>query len=151
MQSRTQWMYILIALIALFGVLNAGYLVWTSITGTAPTCNFIKGCDVVASSSYSYIFGIPLSLFGVFFYTLVFGFALWRIIVPQEAVLKYIFPLSIIGFVLSLYFLYLQAFVIEAYCEYCLFSLFDATVLFALSTYMWMRRSEEGTMEELET
>lgn len=148
MKNRTQWTYIIIAIVSALGVINAGYLTWTALAGVPPTCNFIHGCAEVAASPYSKIFGIPLALFGVFFYALIFGFALWRLLMPQVKVLQYIFPLSIIGFILSLYFLYLQAFVINAFCEYCLFSLFDATVLFIIALYLWMERKRSDTIEE---
>ena len=150
MEKRIRWIFVLVAAVAVLGIANAGYLAWTALIGVPPTCNFIHGCAEVAASPYSTVLGVPLALFGVLFYVMIFGFAVWRIIIPDAPVLKYVFPLSALGFLLSLYFLYLQAFVIGAFCEYCLFSLFDATVLFIISTYLWMSRNKEGTIEKLE-
>lgn len=150
MKKRIKWLFILIAVVSVLGILNAGYLAWTALIGVSPTCNFIHGCAEVAASPYSTVLGVPLALFGVLFYAMIFGFSLWRIVVPSAPALKYIFPLSILGFLLSLYFLYLQAFVINAFCEYCLFSLFDATVIFIISTYLWMTRKKEGSIEKIE-
>jgi uncharacterized membrane protein len=143
--------FILVAIIAALGTVNAGYLAWTALVGVAPTCNFIHGCDVVAASPYSQIFGIPLALFGVFFYLSIFSFSIWRVFVSTAPAIWYILLLSTVGFILSLYFLYLQAFVIEAFCEYCLFSLLDATVLFTLSFYLWKRQDKQGSMEVLKS
>lgn len=126
-------------LFAVLGVVNASYLAYTSFMGIAPTCTLLSGCDLVAASPYSRVFGVPLSLFGVFFYAAVAGFAAWGLGAPAVRVALFMLPLTTLGFLLSLYFLYLQAVVIQAYCQYCLFSLFDATVLFGISLSMFFR------------
>ena len=135
------------SIIGVLGIVNAGYLAYAAFLGDSPTCFLKSGCDIVAASPYSRVFGVPLALFGVFFYTLVAGFALWGIASKSAPVHAYLVPFTTLGFLLSLYFLYLQAFVIGAYCEFCLFSLFDATVLFllfvaySLSGYvLWVKR-----------
>jgi uncharacterized membrane protein len=139
----TRFFFVSIAVAAFLGVLNAGYLAWSAALGNAPTCFLNSGCDIVASSPYSKVFGIPLATFGVFFYTMIFGFALWRVFVPKAPALWYLFPLATLGFLLSLYFLYLQAVVIDAYCEYCLFSLIDATIIFVCAAYLWLRDKKD--------
>jgi len=123
-------------LFSVLGALNAGYLSFTALSGVAPICNFVHGCDLVAASPYSRIFGVPLALFGVFFYSIIAGFSLWGWVSAQAPVRIYLRTLTALGFILSLYFLYLQWVVIEAFCEYCLFSLFDASVLFILSFFV---------------
>jgi len=140
--------FLLVALIAFIGILNAGYLAWSALIGDAPTCFLNSGCDVVARSEYSKIFGIPLATFGVFFYSMIFGFALWKIKVPTVSVVPFLLPLALLGFLLSLYFLYLQAFAIKAYCEYCLFSLFDATVIFVATLYTRSKQKRQNNLQE---
>lgn len=146
MPTSHRSLFILIAFVGFLGVVNAAYLSWSAFLGDAPTCFLNSGCDVVAASSYSRVFGIPLATFGVFFYSLITLFALWRITTPRALVLPYLLPLAGLGFLLSLYFLYLQAFVIGAYCEYCLFSLFDATLIFSATLYMWVTARKQGTL-----
>ncbi|MEK7613686.1 MAG: vitamin K epoxide reductase family protein [Patescibacteria group bacterium] len=128
---------IISVVLALVGVVNATYLAYTSFAGISPLCTIISGCDLVAASPYSRVFGVPLSLFGVFFYLLLAGFSLWGIINPLKKVSLYLVGATTLGFLLSLYFLYLQAFIIKAFCQYCLLSLFDATVLFILALCVW--------------
>lgn len=146
MKNKQKMIYGSIGVVAVLGVVNAGYLALTALAGASPVCNFIHGCDLVAASPYSRIFGIPLALFGVFFYSLITGFAFWGVCSKQVMVRMYILPLATIGFLLSLYFLYLQAFVIQAFCEYCLFSLFDATLLFVLS--LLIPKERDGILDE---
>lgn len=134
--------------VAILGIVNALYLAWAAMMGSAPTCFLNSGCDIVAASPQSRVFGIPLANFGVLFYTMIAGFSLWGFVSREAPAVQYVLPLSALGFLLSLYFLYLQAFVIHAYCEYCLFSLFDATVLFLLALYLWLVRKEQGRIEE---
>lgn len=135
-------------LFALLGIMNASYLSWSAMLGAAPTCFLNSGCDIVAASPYSRVFGIPLALFGVFFYTMAAGFSLWGVLKKNAPVPPFLLGLASVGFALSLYFLYLQAFVIGAYCEYCLFSLFDATALFLIALILVIRRASLREYEE---
>lgn len=138
---------ILFAFVAFLGIINAGYLSFISLSGGVPSCNFLAGCDIVAKSTYSKVFGIPLSLFGVFFYFTAGALAVLALFERTKRLLQVIFLLTAFGFILSLYFLYLQAFVINAYCEYCLFSLFDSVILFLLALYL-MRKFKKYNQEE---
>ena len=124
------------------GTLDSAYLALTALSGVSPVCNFIHGCDLVAASPYSQVFGIPLAVFGVFFYTVIMGLGLWGMTHKNIRAAPFLLFFTVPGFLLSLYFLYLQAFIIRAYCEYCLFSLVTATVLFWLS--LWMHRLEKS-------
>lgn len=137
MSSRRSLLLSIAALFAFLGIINASYLAYTSFMGIAPTCTLFDGCDLVAASPYSRVFGVPLSVFGIFFYTATLGFAAWGLASRVARVAQFLLPLTTLGFLLSLYFLYLQAVVIQAYCQYCLFSLFDATVLFALALVVY--------------
>ena len=147
MEKKERRFYLLIAFIALLGVVNAGYLAWSAAIGDAPTCFLNSGCDVVAASPYSRFMGIPLATFGVFFYAMLTGFAVWKLFIHEALALRFMLPLASMGFILSLYFLYLQAFVIHAYCEFCLFSLFDATLIFLTTLFLWRKRRRQGMME----
>lgn len=150
MSSRRPLLLGIAALFAFLGIINASYLAYTSFMGIAPTCTLFDGCDLVAASPYSRVFGVPLSVFGVFFYTAALGFAAWGLMARAARIAHFLLPLTTLGFLLSLYFLYLQAAVIQAYCQYCLFSLFDAAVLFVLALVVFRneRRSEGARVVE---
>lgn len=147
--SRRSAFFVVLAIVSILGIVNAGYLSLMALSGEAPNCNFIQGCDLVAASPHSKVLGIPLAIFGVFFYTVALGMVGWAFISRTRAALVLLFATATLGFILSLYFLYLQAFVIRAYCEYCLFSLFDATVLFILSGFLlWVFSKRESEVED---
>ena len=46
---------------AIFGLVDAGYLVWLKYGNDDILC--VGGCDVVNSSKYSEVFGIPIAIF----------------------------------------------------------------------------------------
>lgn len=137
---------VLIAIVALLGLLDASYLYLTSYYGESPVCNFTKGCDVVAASPYSKVFGIPLSLIGAFFYIVTIGFALWALTLKDASARWWLLGVAVIGTASSIYFLILQAFFIKAWCEYCLFSAFVTFVLLGLS-YWYFVKNRVSTSE----
>src|SRR3989338_2273992 len=78
-------------------------------------------CDLVNSSVYSELFGIPIALLGFFFYATVFMvaiFALWKP-AHAEVPLVIIHGLTIFSIFFSIYLFYIAKFVIGALCPYC--------------------------------
>ncbi len=124
----------LFLLFAVSGIFDSIYLTLTYYTNTALTCGILDGCNIVAQSEYSSIFGIRLSVFGIFYYTLLTLFAIILFFVyVRRILLQFLIVLTSIGFISSIYFTYLQLFVINAVCIYCLWSAFSSTLLFILS------------------
>ncbi len=117
------------------GLIDALYLYSKSITGSPLSCSLIKGCNIVAASSYSKVFGVPLSLFGVFFYIGVLGLVALSLYRPTPTLRKLLFMVTIVGVLFSAYFTYLQAFVIQAFCQYCLISATTSLILFGLTAW----------------
>jgi uncharacterized membrane protein len=80
-------------------------------------------------SSYARVGGIPVASFGVLAYFSVFAFATFAAFGYGRARL---FLISTIGamFLGTLWLLYVQAFLLHAYCRYCLFS---AAITFLLA------------------
>ena len=124
----------LIYLFSVIGLLNTTYLVYHKIRGTDVKCLFFpkKWCRKVQYSKYSKTFGIPNSVAGFFFYL--------AIIILMTLFIKgfiVFFPaqvIIIIGFLFSLYFMYVQAFILKAYCTWCVLSFVNFSVMFV---FMW--------------
>lgn len=122
----------LIILLGLVGLGVSAYLSIKQITGTEiGTCPiFGGGCSDVLHSTYSRFLGIPLAYYGVLFYTLItICAALWRFGHKQQFrdLTAY---LALIGFIDSAIFIYIQGFLIGAFCFYCVVSAVTATLLF---------------------
>jgi uncharacterized membrane protein len=113
---------------AVLGIIVSLYLLinkWTSNSfWFCPT----NGCNQVASSSYSEIFGIPVSLIGVIGYIVILNLLLFSIKKPFFAMLYWIIVL--IGFCFSLYLVYVSVFLIKTICFWCMISFIIITYLF---------------------
>lgn len=128
-----------ILVVAFIGFLDATYLTAKRFTGSPLTCYFFGGCEKVNASPYSLIFGVPLSLYGSLFYLAVVLSAVAYLQKKQVIVAKLLMGLTTAGFLMSMYFFYLQAFVIGAYCFYCVVSIFTSSTNFILMLVAWKK------------
>jgi len=98
-------------------------------TGETLSCGGSPDCFRVLGSSYSKVGGIPVALLGAVAYFGVFTFATFAAFGYARA---RVLLMLIVGamFLATLWFLYVQAFVLHAYCRYCLFS---AAIIFLLA------------------
>ena len=123
----------LLFIVALLGLLVSGYL-WFIYVGNkeAVLCLDGSGCDKVRTSEYGRIGGIPTPMFGVAYYTLL---ALGAIALTPANVSWMRFPMTLltgIGLVVSAWFTYLEAFVIEAWCTWCVVSAILSVIAFVI-------------------
>ncbi|MEK7154145.1 MAG: vitamin K epoxide reductase family protein, partial [Patescibacteria group bacterium] len=102
-------------------------------------CPIFGGCDKVLISPYSAVGGIPVALFGAVYYLTIFILGIAYFDTGRARVLKLAVSLTPLGLIASLWFLYLQLFVIKALCFYCLLSLVTSTLLFILGLLMRSR------------
>jgi uncharacterized membrane protein len=122
-------LYLLVGLFSLAGLADATYLTVQSLTGEAVACGGSANCSEVLGSAYAHIGGIPLAAFGALGYFGAFSFATFAGFGYRRA------STFLAGTVwsmvaVSLWLLYLQAFVLHAFCRYCLFS---AAITFLLA------------------
>jgi uncharacterized membrane protein len=131
-ENRLQTLVWLLIIFSLIGFGDALYLTVKHYTGGPIVCSILDGCEVVTTSEYSRIFGIPTALLGTIYYLIVF---LGSVIYKESGnlkILKNISLLTVVGLLASAWFVYLQAFVINAFCLYCLASATTSTILFVL-------------------
>lgn len=132
----------IIAIAALVGFSDAVYLTAAHYSGEAVTCSLINGCSLVLSSSWATFLGAPVSLIGAAYYGSILLGVLAYIYTQKRILLSLLLAMTTIGVVISLAFLYLQLFVIEAVCEYCLLSLISTLTawggVLALTRQSWV-------------
>jgi uncharacterized membrane protein len=127
--ARASHFFIIIALIALLGLADATYLTVSHLAGDTSVCGASQPCSIVLGSKYAVIGGIPTAAFGVLAYFSAFSAATLAAFGYRRA--RTFLTLIIVGmFAVTLWFLYLQAFVLHAFCPFCLFS---AAVTFCLA------------------
>ena len=121
-------LYIAAALLSVLGLADALYLTIEHVTGKSVQCTIISGCSEVLSSPYAVIAGIPLAAVGAAAYFTVFSLATLAAF-GYRAAGTLLTPLISAMFFVSLWLIYLQAFVIREFCQYCLFSAAITTCL----------------------
>jgi uncharacterized membrane protein len=134
--KKVAWIYLIAAIVSLIGLGDAIYLTIQDITGESLRCTIISGCSEVLSSKYAHVGPIPLASVGAFAYFIFFSMALlaafgYRFLRPLLLILVSFM------FLATLWLLYLQAFVIRHFCQYCLLSAavtITLTVLIALAS-----------------
>ena len=110
---------LVLSVLALVGLGIATYLLAVRVLGEAPACGPLKGCETVAASEYATIAGIPVALFGVLFSVVLLGACLawWRR--ADRRALYAAYGLGLAGILAVFYLTYLELFVIEAICVWC--------------------------------
>ena len=119
--------YVAAAVISLLGLADATYLTIEHVTGKSVRCT-LEGCSEVLSSPYAVVRGVPLALIGAAAYFTVFSLSILAAFGYRIAA-TLLTPLVLLMFLVSLWLFYLQAFVIHAFCQYCLFSAAVTTAL----------------------
>jgi uncharacterized membrane protein len=139
--NRGKAPYIAIALLSLLGLADSLYLTVEHVTGQSVRCTIVAGCSEVLSSSYATVAsGIPLAAVGAAAYFTVFSLATLAIFGYRIAG-KLLAPLTGLMVLVSLWLIYLQAFVIHAFCQFCLLSAAITIVMFVIAFVAWKKGS----------
>lgn len=126
------WLYLISALVSLIGLGDAIYLTVQDLTGESLRCTIISGCSEVLSSKYAHVGPVPLAAIGAIAYFVVFSLAVLATFGYGFA-RPLILIIVILMFLATLWLLYLQAFVIRHFCQYCLLSAAVTTTLAVLA------------------
>ena len=124
------------AIVALVGLADATYLTIHHLTAVPVPCSIIAGCETVLTSKYAEISGIPLAAFGAAAYLVAFSLALLAAF--GNRMMWMLFGIQVILMsIVTVGLLYLQGFVIGAFCQFCLIS--AATTFAMLIIYIASR------------
>ena len=114
-------LYTAVAVVAVAGLADATYLTVQALTGETLSCGGSPDCFRVLGSSYAKVKGIPVALIGGLAYFSAFTFATFAAFGSARAG-KFLAVTVVTMFLGTLWLLYVQAFLLHAYCRYCLFS-----------------------------
>lgn len=132
-------------ILSIIGIFDTTYLIIKHYNQDSINCSIFEGCDLVTTSTYSVIFGIPVAVLGIIFYVSVFALTLWYLKSKNKKVLASILGLSSVGFLMSIWFVYIQVFILDAYCLYCLVSALLSTTIFILSLIIMLKLKNNET------
>ena len=132
---------LLAAVIALIGLADAIYLTIKHFTGEKVPCSIVEGCEQVLTSSYAEIAGVPLAIFGAAAYFIAFSLAILAAFGNRQTWTLFGVQVSVMA-IFSVWLVYLQAFVIEAFCQFCLISAattFSLFIIYLISRFTRFR------------
>jgi uncharacterized membrane protein len=130
-QGSQAWLWAPVVLAA-GGVLVSGYLSVKRFTGGNLACTRWAECDVVNNSVYAKIYGVPVAFIGLAGYLVIMCLAMASLQTEgatQRRLLALGFLLALGGFGFSGYLTYLEIYVIEAICFWCVVSAILITLL----------------------
>ena len=128
--------------LAILGLLVATYMTVYKLTDNDAMCIGSGGCSVVNASRYSEVNGIPVALIGVGGYAAILAllFLERRPGFFQENGTMILFGISLVGFLFTLYLIFVEIVLIKAYCPFCLTSQAVMTIIFILSVTRLIRQ-----------
>ena len=121
--------------LAVFGIGITTYLTYIKYAGIEPVCSIVNGCEVVLTSKYSSLLGVPLSVFGLIGYA---GIVLGLIIDGERGRTLSAF-FALVGMLQSLYLLYREVITLDAYCMWCLGSLAVMSILLPITIWRLLK------------
>jgi uncharacterized membrane protein len=135
-------LYFFAAVIALLGLADGIFLTVEHITGRTAQCIASSGCQEVLSSKYAAFGPVPLASLGALAYFSAFSLALLAAFGYPKC--RTLFALLVgVMFAVTLWLFYLQASVLHAFCDYCLFSAGVTTTLTLIVIAKAFRRERE--------
>jgi uncharacterized membrane protein len=126
-----------VALVALAGIGVAGYLTYVHYQPEALICTAGGGCETVQDSSYAELLGVPVALLGLLAYVAVLALVVWDSELARTLAAG--IALTAAGF--AVYLITLQAFVIDAWCVWCLVNDLVIVPLLTVLTVWRVRRA----------
>jgi uncharacterized membrane protein len=140
---------VLLLALAVVGLGISSYLTYTHWAHASVACGGIGSCTEVNNSEYSKVASIPVALLGALSYLALIALALawlWQRPSGPAWPVMFFWGLSLVGTLYSAYLTYIELFVLDAICIYCVASACIILASFLISTG-WIIR-EVQTEEE---
>ena len=138
---------LILAFLDLVGLGIASYLSSVELTGGTPTCGPLHGCETVAHSQYSRLFGVPVAVYGVFLSITLFCLAIYWWRTNKYNILLAHYGLSLIGVLFEGWFQFAQVFLIGAICVWCESYGISLILRFVIALYVYLKTPKPDTFE----
>ena len=128
--------------LTVIGLLVSIYMTIYKVTNNESMCIGSSGCSEVNASRYSEVNGIPVAMLGVIGYTAILAllFLEQRPGIFQQNGSIMFFGISLMGFLFTLYLIYVEVALIKAYCPFCLTSQAVMSIIFIISVVRLIRQ-----------
>jgi uncharacterized membrane protein len=121
--------------LGLVGLADATFLTARKLTNGPLPCFNGTACETVTNSTYATIGPVPVSALGMGYYLMIVVVSLVVIDSGQAAWLRRLSFLTWAGFLFSIYLVSIMAFVLHAWCLYCLISAGTSGSLFIVGLF----------------
>ncbi len=132
----------LLLALSLLGLFDSAYLWWVYTSPTRPIVCMGTGCDVVRASRYATVWGVSLPFYGVVMYATLAALIFAHPLLSRR--LEHLARTAVAGiagtgFLVSLYLTGLEAFVLDAWCAWCVVSALAITLISILACFELVR------------
>lgn len=121
------------------GFLDALYLTFEHYFAAPLPCVIFKGCKEVLTSKHATIFSLPTPLYGAIYYLILLVAGIFYIDTNNTRVFAAVSLFTAVGFLASFWFVYLQFFILNAICTYCMLSAAISSALFVLGILIFRK------------
>jgi uncharacterized membrane protein len=129
--------------LTIVGIAIAAYLTYVHYAGIEPACS-TGGCEVVQTSEWADVYGLPVAVLGLIGYISILGSLL---VLRGDAQLFVSAALSLVGFLYSGYLTYQELFTIKAICQWCVGSAVILTLLAIVTLWRLLASGGAGAAE----
>ena len=139
-----KWLNKALLALVVIGLLVSIYMTIYKFTGNDGMCVGSGDCKTVNASRFSEIDGIPVALVGVGGYASILAVLLLetRVDFLRKNAAMILFGFAMLGFVFSLYLVYVEVAILNAYCPFCVTSQVTMTLIFILSVIRLVREPQ---------
>ncbi len=131
-----------VIILALVGLGDSFYLFMTEKSGSEVICG-TGGCSFVLSSPYSYVLGVKLPIWGMLYYFSLLLFSFFTLLTLKKIFLQILTLISLSGFLMSLYFTYVQFYELVSLCQWCLLSALTSTLIFITTLILYSKNRKQ--------
>jgi uncharacterized membrane protein len=139
-----KWLYRISAILVTIGLLVSIYMTIYKVTSNDALCLGSGDCSTVNASRYSEVYNIPVATVGIAGYLAIL-LVHWyerRDKFFEKNGLMLIFGMALAGFLFTVYLIYVEFAILDAFCPFCLTSQAAMTIIFIISTIRLIRQPQ---------
>lgn len=129
-------------ILSFLGLLDAVYLTITHYQNTTVFCALEHPCSIVLTSKFATLGTIPIALLGAVYYLIVLGYGIALLKTQKKTLIVQLVILNLVGFIVSIILFLIQAFILHAFCIYCIFSEVISALLLISSVFLLRLKHE---------
>jgi len=133
------WARALAMVLAILGIFVAGYMAWAEVTGNETVCadTGTIDCAAVQESAYASTLGFPVAVMGLLGYIAILGVLVLEDQIEIFAAYgrTFVVAMALFGVMFQTYLTYVEAAVLEKWCQWCVASFILITALLILGSF----------------